>query len=42
MPISGQIDRVLAQHNGFANEELDLIIKYDIKYHLGKYLLGRS
>ena len=27
-----EIDRVLAQHYGFTKEELDFIIKYDIKY----------
>ena len=31
-----QIDRVLAQHYGFTDEELDFIINYDIKYRMGK------
>ena len=29
------IDRVLAQHYGFTDEELDFIINYDIKYRMG-------
>lgn len=35
-PIIDQIDRVLAQHYGFTDEELDFIINYDIKYRLGR------
>lgn len=35
-PIIDQIDRVLAQHYGFTDEELDFIINYDIKYRMGK------
>ncbi|NUN66957.1 hypothetical protein HCU40_19900 (plasmid) [Pseudanabaena biceps] len=31
-----QRDRVLAQHYGFTDEELDFIINYDIKYRMGK------
>ncbi len=31
-PIIDQIDRVLARHYGFTDEELDFIINYDIKY----------
>ena len=30
-----QIDRVLALHYGFTDEELDFIINYDIKYRMG-------
>ena len=30
-----QIDRVLAKHYGFTDEELDFIINYDIKYRMG-------
>ncbi|MBA3946275.1 MAG: SAM-dependent methyltransferase [Herpetosiphonaceae bacterium] len=30
------IDRVLAEHYGFTNEELDFIINYDIKYRMGR------
>jgi hypothetical protein len=31
-----QIDRVLAKHYGFTDEELDFIINYDIKYRMGR------
>ena len=31
-----EIDRVLAQHYGFTDEELDFIINYDIKYRMGR------
>ena len=31
-----QIDRVLAAHYGFTDEELDFIINYDIKYRIGR------
>ena len=30
------VDRVLAQHYGFTDEELDFIINYDIKYRMGR------
>ena len=30
------IDRVLARHYGFTDEELDFIINYDIKYRMGQ------
>jgi hypothetical protein len=30
-----EIDRILARHYGFTEEELDFIINYDIKYRLG-------
>ena len=33
--ILDEIDRVLAQHYGFTEEELDFIINYDIKYRMG-------
>ncbi len=33
--IINEIDRVLAQHYGFTDEELDFIINYDIKYRMG-------
>jgi hypothetical protein len=33
--IIDEIDRVLAQHYGFTEEELDFIINYDIKYRMG-------
>jgi hypothetical protein len=35
-PILDDIDRVLAAHYGFTNEELDYIINYDIKYRMGR------
>ncbi len=38
--IIGEIDKVLAQHYGFTDEELDIIINYDIKYRMGKELEG--
>ena len=34
-PIIDEIDRLLAQHYGFTDEELDFIINYDIKYRMG-------
>lgn len=34
-PILDEIDRVLAEHYGFTEEELDFIINYDIKYRMG-------
>jgi hypothetical protein len=34
-PIIDEIDRVLAAHYGFTDEELDFIINYDIKYRMG-------
>ena len=34
-PIIDKIDRVLAKHYGFTDEELDFIINYDIKYRIG-------
>jgi hypothetical protein len=34
-PIIDEIDRLLAQHYGFTEEELDFIINYDIKYRMG-------
>jgi hypothetical protein len=36
LPIIEEIDRVLAQHYGFTDEELDFIINYDIKYRMGR------
>jgi hypothetical protein len=35
-PIPDEIDRVLARHYGFTDEELDFIINYDLKYRLGR------
>ncbi|NCC60778.1 MAG: SAM-dependent methyltransferase [Verrucomicrobiae bacterium] len=37
-PIIDEIDKVLAKHYGFTEEELDYIINYDIKYRMGKEL----
>ena len=37
-PIIDEIDRVLARHYGFTDEELDFIINYDIKYRMGDAL----
>ena len=34
--IIDDIDRVLAEHYGFTDEELDFIINYDIKYRMGR------
>ena len=34
-PIIDDIDRILAEHYGFSDEELDLIINYDINYRMG-------
>lgn len=36
--IINEIDKVLAKHYGFTEEELDFIINYDIKYRLGEEL----
>ena len=41
-PIIDEIDKVLAQHYGFTEEELDFIINYDIKYRMGKELEGEE
>ena len=37
-PIIDEIDKVLAAHYGFTDEELDFIINYDIKYRMGDEL----
>ena len=37
-PIIDDIDKVLAKHFGFTEEELDFIINYDIKYRMGDEL----
>ena len=39
-PIIDEIDRVLAEHYGFTEEELDFIINYDIKYRMGREILS--
>jgi hypothetical protein len=37
-PIIDEIDRILAKHYGFTDEELDFIINYDIKYRMGSVI----
>lgn len=37
-PFINEIDKVLTEHYGFTEEELDFIINYDIKYRMGKKL----
>jgi hypothetical protein len=39
-PLIDEIDKVLAKHYGFTEEELDFIINYDIKYRMGSELEG--
>lgn len=41
-PIIDEIDKVLAKHYGFTEEELDFIINYDIKYRMGDELNNDS
>ena len=41
-PIIDRIDRALAPHYGFTDEELDFIINYDIKYRMGLDNLDRD
>jgi hypothetical protein len=36
--LAGILDKVLATHHGFTEEELDFIINYDIKYCMGDEL----
>ena len=33
--MSDEIDKALAEHYGFTEEELDYIINYDVKYRMG-------
>ncbi len=40
--IIDEIDRVLAQHYGFTDEELDFIINYDVKYRLRKSYMSET
>jgi hypothetical protein len=35
-PVIHQIDRALARHYGFTDEELEFIINYDLKYRMGE------
>ena len=37
-----EIDKELAKHYGFTDEELDFIINYDIKYRMGRESAGRA
>ena len=37
-PLIDEIDKILATHYGFTEEELDFIINYDIKYRMGDEL----
>ena len=37
--IIDEIDRVLVDHYGFTDEELDFIINYHIKYRMGREIL---
>ena len=41
-PIIEEIDRLLAKHYGFTDEELDFIINYDIKYRMGPEAEGET
>ena len=41
-PLIDEIDRVLAEHYGFTDEELDFIINYDIKYRMGREGIDRD
>ena len=41
-PIIDEIDKVLAKHYGFTEEELDFIINYDIKYRMGDELMEQG
>jgi len=38
--IIDEIDELLAMHYGFTKEELDFVVNYDIKYRMGKELVG--
>ena len=40
--IIDEIDRAMAQHYGFTDEELDFIINYDIKYRMGREGIARD
>jgi hypothetical protein len=40
--IIDEIDKVLAKHYGFTEEELDFIINYGIKYRMGDELNGEE
>lgn len=36
--MANKMDKLLAKRFGFTEEELDFIIKYDIKYRMGEEL----
>ena len=38
--MADETDRTLAQHYGLTDEELDFVINYDIKYRMGREMLG--
>jgi hypothetical protein len=40
--IIDKIDRILAEHYGFTDEELDFILNYDIKYRMGQDAAGEE
>ncbi len=40
--ILDEIDHVLAQHYGFAPEELDWLLSYDIQYRMGHDVEGEA
>jgi hypothetical protein len=40
--IINKIDKILAKHYGFTEEELDFIVNYDIKYRMGGELEGEE
>lgn len=35
-----EIDRSMAKHYGFTDEELDFIVNYDAKYRMGQEVEG--
>jgi hypothetical protein len=41
-PLIDEIDKILAKHYGFTEEELYFIINYDIKYRMGSELEGEK
>jgi hypothetical protein len=40
--IIDEIDKILAKHYGFTDEELDYVINYDIKYRMGQEAEGKE
>jgi Eco57I restriction-modification methylase len=41
-PVIDEIDRILAQHYSFTDEELDFILNYDVKYRMGDELFEET